>query len=391
MDPVRRWSTRRWVAIDAVGLVVAAVVIELAWPNGVVGRGLGWAGGAVTVVLLGLAVVRRVLPPVALWTAAVLAAALAGSGPSSVPMVAAAALMYTVAGRLSRWSGLLVLTAGVACCLVGTSGFLRVSLGAPARWGIGAAAVPALVLVTSWAAGYAVDRQQRYTAALHDQILLTEREQLAAERQALAEERLRIAHEIHDVVAHTLAVITVQAGVAGHVADEQPAEARRALGSIEETSRGALAEMRSLLTVLRPDKPPPEAPTPPPGLADLPALAARSGAAGVQVELIVAGEPQILAPGADLAAYRVIQEAVTNVLRHADTDRCTVRVVYRPSMIVIEVSDDGCGPRPRPGSGHGLVGMRERLAMYGGRLASGPRAGGGFQVRAELPVPGAAA
>jgi signal transduction histidine kinase len=391
MDPVRRWSTRRWVAIDAAGLLAAAAVVELVWPNGVVGRGPGWAGGAITVILLALAVARRVLPPAALGTAAVLAAAVAGSGPSSVPMVAAAALMYAVAGRLSRWPGLLVLIAGVVCCLVGTTGFLRVSLGAPARWGIGTVAVPALALVTSWAAGYAVDRQRRFTAALHDQILLAERERIAAERQALAEERLRIAREIHDVVAHTLAVITVQAGVAAHLADEQPAEARRALGSIEQTSRSASAEMRSLLTVLRPDKPPPEVPAPPSGLADLPALVARSAAAGVRVELTVDGEPQALTSGADLTAYRVIQESVTNVLRHADTDRCTVRLVYRPSVIVIEVIDGGRGPRRGRGSGHGLIGMRERLAMYGGRLTSGPRSGGGFQVRAELPVPGPAA
>jgi signal transduction histidine kinase len=105
----------------------------------------------------------------------------------------------------------------------------------------------------------------------------------------------------------------------------------------------------------------------------------------------VDGQPQALTSGADLTAYRVIQESVTNVLRHADTDRCEVRLVYRPSMIVIEVSDSGCGPRRGRGSGHGLIGMRERLAMYGGRLTSGAGAGGGFQVRAELPVPGPAA
>jgi signal transduction histidine kinase len=390
MEPVRRWSTRRWVALDVAGLLSAAAVVQLVWPDGVVGRGLGWAGGAITVMLLALAVLRRVLSPVALGTAAVLAAVLAGSGPSSVPLVAATALIYTVAGRLSRWPGLLVLIAGVVCCLLGTTGFLRGSLGAPARWGIGAVAVPALALVTSWAAGYAVDRQRRFTTALHDQIVLAEREQIASERQALAEERLRIAREIHDVVAHTLAVITVQAGVAAHLADEQPTEARRALDSIEQTSRGASAEMRSLLTVLRPDRPP-EATAPPPGLADLPALAARSEAAGLHVDLTVDGQPQALTSGADLTAYRVIQESVTNVLRHADTDRCEVRLVYRPSMIVIEVTDSGRGPRRGRGSGHGLIGMRERLTAYGGRLTAGPQADGGFQVRAELPVPGPAA
>lgn len=371
----------RWAAIDAVAVPVIAVLATLAWPVQSVGRGPGWFGGAVTVLVLVLAAARRRLPPPLLGIAAVAASA-AGQSPAAV--VAATFLMYSVPARLPRVPAAAVLAAGVVGALLAAGGYLGLAI-RPPRGGAGAIAVPALVVMIGWAAGYGLDRQRRYSAATQRQAALAARELLAAERQALAEQRLTIAREVHDVVAHTLAVITVQAGVAQHVAAEHPEEAQRALTSIEETSRTALGEMRSLLGVLRTRTSAVESSQPAPGLDALAALLRRSAEAGLRVDLTVEGEPVALAAGPGLAAHRVIQEALTNVLKHAGTDNCTLRLTYRPSTLTIEVIDDGAGGESA-GGGHGLAGMRERLTMYGGGLTAGPRPGGGFGVTAVLPT-----
>jgi signal transduction histidine kinase len=371
----------RWTAIDAVAVPVIAVLATLAWPAQSAGRGPGWFGGTMTVVVLLLAAVRRRLPPPVLGIAAVVASA---AGPSPAAVVAATFLMYAVPARLPRVPAAAVLAAGVVAALVASDGYLGL-MSRPPRGGAGAIAVPALVVTVGWVAGYGLDRQRRYAAATQRQAALAARELLASERQALAEERLTIAREVHDVVAHTLAVITVQAGVAQHVAAEHPGEAQRALSSIEETSRTALGEMRSLLGVLRAPTSAAESTQPAPGLDAVAALLRRSAEAGLQVELTIEGEPVALAAGLGLAAHRVIQEALTNVLKHAGTDNCTLRLTYRPSTLTIEVTDDGAGGEPAAG-GHGLAGMRERLIMYGGGLTAGPRPGGGFGVTAVLPT-----
>jgi signal transduction histidine kinase len=258
-----------------------------------------------------------------------------------------------------------------------------------------------LAITTAWMLGYAVGQQRLYAAGLRAQEQQEIREQLAEARHTMAEERLRIARELHDVVAHSMSVIAVQAGVANHVAADQPREAHRALSSIEETSRGALWEMRALLGVLRDEQPPttdhsptdpsttdkPAAasPVPAPRLADLAALVARTAEAGVQIDLTVSGQPPDLSPGLQLAAFRVVQEAVTNVLKHAATDRCRVDLAYAPDALRICVSDDGQG-YGHVKDGHGLVGMRERVGMYGGQLNAGPVSGGGFRVAATFPL-----
>jgi signal transduction histidine kinase len=370
----------RWTAIDAVAVPVIAVLATLAWPAPSAGRGPGWSGGVVTVLVLLAAAARRLLPPPVLGAAAVAASA---AGPSPAAVVAAAFLMFVVPARLPRVPAAAMLAAGALSALVAADGYLGLTTRA-ARAGAGTIAVPALLIMISWVAGYGQDRQRRYSAATQRQAALTARELLAAERQALAEERLTIAREVHDIVAHTLAVITVQAGVARHVATEHPEEAQRALGSIEETSRAALGEMRSLLGVLR-TRTPAESAEPTPGLDAVGALLRRSAEAGLRVDLTVEGEPVALAAGPGLAAHRVIQEALTNVLKHAGTDSCALRLTHRPSTLTIEVTDDGVGGDPA-GDGHGLAGMRERLAMYGGRLTAGPRRGGGFGVTAVLPT-----
>jgi signal transduction histidine kinase len=229
------------------------------------------------------------------------------------------------------------------------------------------------------------------------------REQLAEARRARSEERLQIARELHDVVAHTMSLIAVQAGVANYVASTRPDEAARALASIEETSRGALGEMRALLGMLRADESaatlgPASSLVPTPGLADLDGLVKRTAEAGVRVNLDVCGERPPLPAGLELAAFRVIQEAITNVIRHAATDSCQVTVTYQRETLLLAVTDGGTGhgaadhgAADHGAAGHGIAGMRERVQMYGGQLQAAPLPGRGFRVTARFPLAGAAA
>ncbi len=218
-----------------------------------------------------------------------------------------------------------------------------------------------------------------------------------AERQtaarAIAEERLRIAQELHDVVAHSMSVIAVQAGVGAHVLADRPEQARAALDAISATSRGTLTEMRRLLGVLR-DSDGERSHAPAPGLADVPQLVADVRAAGVPVTLTIDGEPEddCVSGGVELSTYRVVQEALTNVIKHAGaTTRVDVSIHHRPGSLAVEVVDDGRGAAAPAdgaaanGTGHGLTGMRERVEVWGGELVVGPVAGGGYRVRAELP------
>jgi signal transduction histidine kinase len=209
-----------------------------------------------------------------------------------------------------------------------------------------------------------------------------------AARQAVAEERLRIARELHDVVAHSMSVIAVQSGMAAYLLDSQPQRAREALELIASTSRTGLDELRRMLEVLRPDAESAGALTPVPGLDAVPELAEQLSSAGVAVTVQTTGERGTIAPGVDLTAYRVIQEALTNTFKHAGPGaRATVRIDYGPDRLTVEVADDGRGVPPggASGSGVGLVGMRERVSVFGGRLDVGPTAGGGWRVHAELP------
>ncbi len=212
-----------------------------------------------------------------------------------------------------------------------------------------------------------------------------EREQGEASRRAAADERLRIAQELHDVVAHSLGVIAVQAGVGMHVIDKDPAEARRALEHISRTSRSSLAEIRRLLGLVRSGEPT-VAYSPTPGLADLPQLAREVSEAGLPVDLDVANGTGELPPGVELAAYRIVQEALTNAVRHANARKATVRIDTHAGNLRVAVSDDGSGSKGGGRSGgHGLVGMRERVAVYGGSLDVGPSPDGGFRVDASIP------
>ena len=250
---------------------------------------------------------------------------------------------------------------------------------------------PWLALATAWAAGFVIHR-------MHQDAMTSEQraqEVEAASREetlaALADERARIARELHDIVAHTVTAIVVQAGAAGEVVEDDPEYVRKSLDRIRQTGSEALDEMRRVVTLLR-DSGDPEPFGPQPGLADLDPLVARARSNHTQVLLQVEGEPRALPRGADLAAYRIVQEALTNVHRHAAASEVRVAVRYRPASVEVEVEDNGVG-RTGTGlsgdrSGHGLIGMRERVSMYGGRLDVSSVPGAGFQVRAVLPFEG---
>ena len=208
----------------------------------------------------------------------------------------------------------------------------------------------------------------------------------AEARRRVDAERLRIAREVHDTVAHAIAVINVQAGVTAHVLDRRPQQARETLVTIEQTSARALGELRVTLGMVR-DAEDRRAPTP--GLGQVEELVGMAREAGLDVKLEVASPPRELPSAVDQAAYRILQESITNVIRHAGPARVTVSLTYGPSDLQLRITDDGCGPRHADGSegGRGIVGMRERAALLGGELTAGPRQGGGFQVQARLPLP----
>ena len=201
-------------------------------------------------------------------------------------------------------------------------------------------------------------------------------------RRRADEERLRVARELHDVVSHSIAMINFRAGAALHVIDRRPEEAKAALEAIREGSSGAMQELRAALGVLRDPGGSPREPGP--GLGQLGELAARVADAGRAVDVVVEGDPVELTPAADLAAYRVVQESLTNVVKHAGPAAVTVRVAYQPDQVVVEITDNGVARR-HPGSGSGIAGMRERVAAVGGELEAGPRPAGGFRVAARLP------
>jgi signal transduction histidine kinase len=216
-----------------------------------------------------------------------------------------------------------------------------------------------------------------------------EAERLRAEAEQLraADERLRIARDVHDVVAHAMSLINIQAGVALHLGEDLPEQAREALSTIKQTSKDSLVELRAIIGVLRQvDEAAPRAPAP--GLVALGDLVSSAAAAGVAVQLHVRGDVNDIPRSVDLAAYRIIQESLTNVVRHCDRHEAVVRVGADDGRLVIEVLDEGSTVvrRAEPAAGgNGIIGMRERAAAVGGRLEAGPRPGRGFAVRAELP------
>jgi signal transduction histidine kinase len=456
----KRLRPRHWVALDYLLAVPCALVMFLQQQSQDQRYGATWYGltGIVATTAIAVAVsapvaLRRRNPAAALaasMVAAVVAPLIAASvdvtsATSLVPGVPhpvhpeallalksapvyffpTAYVIYLVAARYRRAVAVAALCA--VLFLLMTEALISLLSGTP---NVGPAVFAALVVIIFWIVGYAAGQRRAYSAQLQDQ----------AAAGAVTEERLRIARELHDVVAHSMTVIAVQAGYGHHVIDEQPGKAREALGAIQATSREALAEMRRMLGVLRQSSPapfgvselqisqqtggrggsggrpngaegagrdvpvsrPPAPLAPAPGLADLDRLIARLGNAGVAVDLRVHGIRRELPQGIDLAAFRIVQEALTNVVKHADTPFCTVTIGYHPDALSIEVADQGRGcpvpavagtgagsrgePGAEPAGGHGLIGMRERVSLYGGELTARPLPERGFRVAARLPT-----
>jgi signal transduction histidine kinase len=242
--------------------------------------------------------------------------------------------------------------------------------------------VPTTVVI-AWLIGHSIRQAHVHAEQLRAQ----------ADAQAATAERLRIARELHDMVAHSIGIIAIQAGMGSRVIATQPTEAGNALAAIEATSRQTLAGLRQMLGALRRAEPRTDswsAPTHPvPGLADLGRLAATTLDAGVRVDVQWRGDRRPLPAEVDLSAFRIVQEAVTNVIRHAGTRHCQVSIDYHDEELSIEVTDDGRGGVIAP-AGYGITGMRERAGLLGGQLTAGPRPGGGFRVAARLPLPAAA-
>jgi signal transduction histidine kinase len=384
--PVSAWVFDSGLALVAAGLPTAFFA-SLPAGEGVPRGMLAVGYGLVLLHTLPLAVRRRLPGAVlALCVASGLAFAALGLVSPVVLALGPAILVavYTVAAYGSRWVSL----AGLAGAEVGLAAvqLTRGRFEEPVAW-----VQFALIVGAAWLLGYFVSVRRVYAAQLEERTAELEQAREALAHRAVAEERLRLARELHDVVAHSMSVIAVQSGVGVHVAESRPEEVGKALAAIEATSRAALTELRRLLGVLRQDSDPQGDLAPVPGLADLDSLLAEVAKAGLPVEVAVEGKPRPLPAGVDLSAYRIVQEALTNVVKHAGPARAQITIRYRDRDVMVEVTDDGRGAAAlagdgRAGTGHGLLGMRERVAAFGGDLETGPGPGGGFRVAARLPL-----
>jgi signal transduction histidine kinase len=351
---------KRWQVLDAVAALAVFAACGVAVDE--TGPPPSWHWAVVGGVALPIALRGRWTLAAALVTLAASAAALVLDvipPYAAVVLVAAVALtQYPVGATLPVTRSGPVLAVGLG----GAGALASLWPSAPLT------AVPAVAV--PWLVGRLVRHRRRLT------------ERMADERaaRAVTDERLRIARDMHDTVAHHLSVIAMKASVARHVAAERPEESVTALEVIETVGREALVEMRRAVGLLRAD--PPEDPA-----GDVRALADRAERAGIRVELTLADEATLPA-GLRLVVYRVVQEALTNVIRHANATRCTVGVEVGPAAVTVDVTDDGTAPDPTGTTGYGLRGMRERVTAYGGSLHAGPRPSGGFAVAVRLPVGG---
>jgi signal transduction histidine kinase len=296
-----------------------------------------------------------------------------------LPPFALALAIYTVAAhterRVSLWAGALTLLA-LPLVLIQRVGF-----------NTGESLMHLVVFVAAaWILGDNLRTKRAYYRELEERAERLEREREENVRRATAEEQERIARELHDVIAHSVSVMVVQAAAANDVFERQPERAREALRSIEESGRSALTELRRLLGIVRATERGRFEPQP--GLATLEELIENVRATGLEVKLELDGELGELPSGVDLSAYRIVQEALTNTLKHAQATRARVRLDRRDHELAIEVTDDGAGPVEESANGHGLIGMRERVALLGGVLEAGPGESGGFSVKARFPLEG---
>ncbi len=300
-------------------------------------------------------------------------------------------LLYTLAAYRPRR----VSVPGLAVCLLGSAAAMTrwpPPGTSPLNWLILGSIAFAGSSLIAWVLGDSMRYRRGYYAALEDRAARLEAERDAQAQIAAAAERARIARELHDVIAHHVSVMVVQADGASYALDRSPDRARQALAAIGSTGRQALAEMRRMLGVLRSDDGAPGV-VPLPGIEQLGELLEQTRASGLAVSFTVEGVPAPLPGGLALAAFRIVQESLTNARKHGGPGaRATVLLRYCEDMLVLQITDDGAGAvAAKDGAGHGLTGMRERVTLYGGTLHTGPRPGGGYQVTAGLPLPGAAA
>jgi len=305
---------------------------------------------------------------------------------TTTPDVAVLIMLYTLAAYTPRRTSI----PGLVICLIGSAVALA-RWWTPAHisalsWLTVASMIFAGPTLLAWVLGDSMRYRRAYYASLEERAARLEAERDAQAQIAAAAERARIARELHDVVAHNVSVMVVQADGASYALGSDPQRAAEALAAISATGRQALAEMRRLLGILRREEKVSRAPLP--GIGQLGELLESTRAAGLPVSFTVEGVPQPLPGGAALAAYRIVQESLTNTRKHAGP-RASAEVTlrYLEDALVLEISDDGCGAAARSdGAGHGLTGMAERVAVYGGSVDAGPRSGGGFRVTARLPV-----
>jgi signal transduction histidine kinase len=377
--PVRRFVTRR-AALD-VGLPLAVVLfaqIETWTSDSSAKAALALLALAMTVPLFWLR--NHALPAFVVVMSGTLVLVLTDALNPLYVLLATTLACYSTAAYVRLAWGLWALIASL--CV-----FALVALLAPnQRGGLGDVLFLAFIWGGAWGLGRALRSRVLHAAQLEDRTVELEQEREENARAAVAEERARIARELHDVVAHSVSLMLVQTGVARRRIRHDRPEESELLHEVEEIGRGALAEMRRLLGILRASEDELSL-APQPGVARLPALVEQARAAGVSVELRVEGEELSLPPGLDLAAYRVVQEALTNVRKHAGAAAAEVVLRYQPGALELEVTDDGRDAAAADdGSGHGLVGMRERVSLYGGTFHAGRQEEGGFRIHAVLPL-----
>ncbi len=387
----QRWLRAHPLAFDgalAAAVLVCMVAGSFADPNGPHGPEFGARTpeprSVVLMVLVAAALVFRRRNPMAvlLLTGALSVVELVLGDPAAPVVMSAVIALYTVASRTDRpttWRvGLLTMTVltGAAMLFGSTPWYTQENLGIFAWTGMAAAA------------GDAVRSRRAFVDAIRERAERAEQTRDEEARRRVAEERLRIARDLHDVVAHHIALVNVQAGVAAHVMDRRPDQAKEALAHVREASRSALNELRATVGLLR-QSGDPEAPTEPaPGLDVLDELVTTFRQAGLPVEVARADDGLRPPAAVDLAAYRIIQEALTNVQKHAGPDaKAEVSVIHVGPTLEVTVLDNGTeADGPKDGGGHGLLGMRERVTALRGTLSAGPRYGGGFRVQAILPL-----
>jgi signal transduction histidine kinase len=384
----RRLPASAWLFDSGLALVAAGLSTVVFVSNPVI-RGLprGMLALPYALVLLHTLplAARRRFPGAVLAATVASGLAVAALGlPPEILVLPILVAVYSVAAYGDRWVSL----AGLAAAELGSA---AAQLPQPVRQDVPPVVGNGLIIGAAWLLGHFVGVRRGYITRLEERTAELEQARAELARRAVAEERLRLARELHDVVAHSISMIAVQSGVGAHVADTQPKEAANALGAIEATSRATLTELRRLLGVLRQEGEPQGSLAPVPGLADLDALLAEVAKAGLGVRLRVEGTPSPLPAGVDLSAYRIVQEALTNVVKHAGPARAQVTIRYGDQDVTVEVTDDGQGVAAPIGDGqarvgHGLIGMRERVAVFGGDLEVGPGPGGGFRVAARLPL-----